>query len=92
MSNLQDDDQFNDQGQSLYSRFFISGRDIAAFFSDCGLDSQSCSLACQPSISPSLQDVDSIYSLVDRCGMAIIIDQVCLIEEYHYIEVFNNQD
>ncbi|XP_071939359.1 uncharacterized protein [Coffea arabica] len=71
-----DDDQFNDQGQSLYSRFFISGRDIAAFFSDCGLDSQSCSLACQPSISPSLQDVDSIYSLVDRCGMAIIIDQI----------------
>ncbi|KAL3505576.1 hypothetical protein ACH5RR_030958 [Cinchona calisaya] len=71
-----DGNHSNDQGPSLYSRFFISGRDIAAFFSDCGLDSQCCSLACQPSVSPTLQDVDSFYSLIDRCGMAIIIDQI----------------
>lgn len=82
MAHLQDGDESHDQGHSIYSRFFISGRDIAAFFSDCGLNTQSCSLACQPSISPSLQDVDSFHSLIDRCGMAIIIDQVCVIHEY----------
>ncbi|CAI9119065.1 OLC1v1020728C1 [Oldenlandia corymbosa var. corymbosa] len=71
-----DGDGFLDEGQSLYSRFYISGRDIAAFFSDCGSDSQTCILASKPSASSSLQDVDSFYSLVDRCGMAIIIDQI----------------
>nr|GLL48492.1 uncharacterized protein LOC109169879 [Ipomoea trifida] len=71
-----EDGQSQDQGQSLYSRFFISGRDIAAFFTDCGSDNQTCSLACQPSDSPSLEDANNVYFLVDRCGMAVIVDQI----------------
>ncbi|GFZ13853.1 calcium-dependent lipid-binding family protein [Actinidia rufa] len=71
--------QFGDQGQCLYSRFYISGRDIAAFFTDC--DSQSCVLVPPTSnsstpISPLLEDADNLCSLVDRCGMAVIVDQI----------------
>lgn len=73
--------QPSDQGHSLYSRFYISGRDIAAFFMDCGSESQTCTLASSsfdslPSPSPDLGDADNFYSLVDRCGMAVIVDQV----------------
>ncbi|KAA8527969.1 hypothetical protein F0562_035162 [Nyssa sinensis] len=69
------------QGQTLYSRFYITGNDIAAFFTDCGADSQNCTLlspssVSQPSISPMLEDADKIYSLVDRCGMVVIVDQI----------------
>ncbi|XP_057475541.1 uncharacterized protein LOC130763619 isoform X1 [Actinidia eriantha] len=71
--------QLGDQGQCLYSRFYISGRDIAAFFTDC--DSQSCVLVPPTSnsitsISPLLEDADNLCSLVDRCGMAVIVDQI----------------
>lgn len=67
-----------DQGKSLYSRFYISGRDIAACFTDCGSDSHSSILASsnfdnQLSLSPS---ADNFYSIVDRCGMTVIVDQV----------------
>lgn len=75
--------QSQDQGQSLYSRFLISGRDIAAFFVDCGLGSQNCTLACQSSISLSLEDVDNYSFLIDRCGMAIIVDQIKLRHPNH---------
>lgn len=71
--------QLGDQGRCLYSRFYISGRDLAAFFTDC--DSQSCTLLSQtlnsiPPISPILEDTDDLCSLIDRCGMAVIVDQV----------------
>jgi hypothetical protein len=33
--------------QNLYSRFLISGRDIAAFFTDCGSECQNCTLVLQ---------------------------------------------
>ncbi|CAH9120434.1 unnamed protein product [Cuscuta epithymum] len=71
-----EDGQSHEQAQSLYSHFYISGRDIAAFFTDCGSDNQMCSLACQPSNSPTLEDINNIYSLVDRCRMAVIVDQI----------------
>lgn len=71
-----DGDQIHDRGQSLYSRFLISGKDITAFFTDCGMDVQSCSLVCQSSISPKLEDPQIHSSLVDRCGMAIIVEQI----------------
>lgn len=68
------DSQPDENRQSLYSRFYIYGRDIAAFFSDSGADCQNCTL-----VSPSnsqLIDTSDCYSLVDRCGMAVIIDQI----------------
>ncbi|XP_059643008.1 uncharacterized protein LOC132284858 [Cornus florida] len=73
--------QPGDQGQYLYSRFYISGKDIAAFFTDCGSDNRNCTLASptyesQPSISPMSGFGDNLYSLIDRCGMAVIIDQI----------------
>ncbi|RAL47445.1 hypothetical protein DM860_013410 [Cuscuta australis] len=71
-----EDGHSHEQGQSLYSRFYISGRDIAAFFTDCGSDNQTCSLASQPSNSPTLEDINNIYSLIDRCRMAVIVDQI----------------
>lgn len=65
------DGHHDDQGQSLYSHFCISGRDIAAFFTDGGSDIQTRDLE-YPSHSSQL----TAYSLVDRCGIVVIVDQV----------------
>ncbi|XP_043726204.1 uncharacterized protein LOC122672780 isoform X2 [Telopea speciosissima] len=75
------DGQYDEQRQSLYSRFYISGRDIAAFFMDCDSDRGNCTLVTstfvsQPSGSPTSVDVDIFLPLVDRCGMAVIVDQI----------------
>ncbi|EOA39345.1 hypothetical protein CARUB_v10012395mg [Capsella rubella] len=75
------DTRSEEQRQNLYSRFCISGRDIAAFFTDCGSDNQGCSLLMedftnQPILSPILEKADNVYSLIDRCGMAVIVDQI----------------
>uniref|UniRef100_A0A1J3IH98 Putative vacuolar protein sorting-associated protein 13A n=1 Tax=Noccaea caerulescens TaxID=107243 RepID=A0A1J3IH98_NOCCA len=75
------DTRSEEQRQNLYSRFCISGRDIAAFFTDCGSDNQGCSLLMedftyQPILSPTLEKADNVYSLIDRCGMAVIVDQI----------------
>lgn len=74
--NTKGDGLLGDQNQSLYSRFYISGRDIAASFTDCGSDSWECSLSCQPSACHNLEDAKNLCSLVDRCGMAVIVDQI----------------
>ncbi|XP_010266663.1 PREDICTED: uncharacterized protein LOC104604129 isoform X2 [Nelumbo nucifera] len=71
----------DEQRQSLYSRFYISGKDIAAFFMDCSSDKKnsigvSSIFDGQPLRSPTLEDVDCFYSLVERCGMTVIIDQI----------------
>ncbi|KAL8152479.1 LOW QUALITY PROTEIN: hypothetical protein V2J09_010239 [Rumex salicifolius] len=70
----------DEENQSLYSRFYISVRDIAAFFTDCGSRNQGCSLIVPPGDSMSstslIDDLDSFCPLVDRCGMAIIFDQI----------------
>lgn len=73
--------QSDEQRQNLYSRFFISGRDIAAFFTDCGYDCQNCTLVAakydlNPIISPTPIKIDNFYSLIDRCGMAVLVDQI----------------
>ncbi|PON64877.1 Phosphatidylinositol-4, 5-bisphosphate phosphodiesterase gamma [Parasponia andersonii] len=72
--------QSDEQRQNMYSRFFISGRDIAAFFTDCGSDCQSCTLAVPKydsnPIIPPPEKVDNFYSLIDRCGMAVLVDQI----------------
>ncbi|XP_052204938.1 uncharacterized protein LOC127809843 isoform X2 [Diospyros lotus] len=75
------EDPLHDQGQSLYSRFYITGRDIAAFFTDCGSDCQNCTLLSPNfndilSGSPTLEEADNACSLIDRCGMAVIVDQI----------------
>ncbi|XP_075085926.1 uncharacterized protein LOC107782497 [Nicotiana tabacum] len=70
------DGLLGDQNQSLYSRFYISGRDIAASFTDCGSDDQACSLSCQPSAYHNPEDAKNLCSLVDKCGMAVIVDQI----------------
>ncbi|XP_042516642.1 uncharacterized protein LOC122090931 isoform X2 [Macadamia integrifolia] len=74
-------DQCDEQRQSMYSRFYISGQDIAAFFTDCGPDHGKCTLVTsnfgsQLSGSPTSNDIDKVLPLVDRCGMAVIVDQI----------------
>lgn len=67
--------------QSLYSRFYILGRDMAAFFIDDIYRENSTVTAKygnQTSTPSNLEDVDHFYSLLDRCGMSVIVDQVCL--------------
>ncbi|KAL6576075.1 hypothetical protein OROHE_000546 [Orobanche hederae] len=71
-----EDPQLHDHAHSLYSRFHISGRDIAAFFTDCDSKSESFNWGSQPPISASPEDANKFYSLIDRCGMAVIVDQV----------------
>lgn len=73
--------QSDDQRQNLYSRFYITGRDIAAFFTDCGSDFGSCSLV-KPNFdnqimnSPIANKDENVYSLIDRCGMAVLVNQI----------------
>ncbi|KAL5700718.1 hypothetical protein ACHQM5_026131 [Ranunculus cassubicifolius] len=75
--------QSDEHRQSLYSRFLISGRDISACFINCGSGNASSTMDTsdsddQPSNLPfsGRVDVDRYYSLIDRCGMAVIVDQI----------------
>ncbi|XP_044499300.1 uncharacterized protein LOC123220770 isoform X3 [Mangifera indica] len=73
--------QSEEYKQNIYSRFYISGRDIAAFFIDGNSDSQQCTSIMvaensQPIVSPKIEKIDSFYSLIDRCGIAVIVDQI----------------
>ncbi|KAI3677367.1 hypothetical protein L1987_86993 [Smallanthus sonchifolius] len=73
--------QHDNQEQKLYSRFCISGRDIAAFFTDGNSDIQTCDLespghSSQPSAYPVTGGACHSYSLVDRCGIVVIVDQI----------------
>lgn len=69
------------QRQRIYSRFYIAGRDIAAFFTECGSSSYDCDLVSptsgKKSTNPHLLDESDKYcSLIERCGVAVIVDQV----------------
>ncbi|XP_065863891.1 uncharacterized protein [Euphorbia lathyris] len=71
----------DEQRQSLYSRFYISGRDIAAFFTNYAIDDQKPTVVIpnvnsQAIASCSPETKGSFYSLIDRCGMAVIVDQI----------------
>ncbi|XP_024982723.1 uncharacterized protein LOC112519038 isoform X5 [Cynara cardunculus var. scolymus] len=73
--------EHDNQGQNLYSRFRISGKDIAAFFMDGGSDIQtsdqeSLSHSSQLSAYPVVDSACHSYSLVDRCGIVVIVDQI----------------
>lgn len=74
----------SDEKRNLYSRFYISGRDIAAFFTDCGSDFGSCSMVkssvdSQVMNSPIAKKDENAYYLIDRCGMAVLVNQVCFL-------------
>ncbi|KAL0457540.1 UNVERIFIED_CONTAM: Vacuolar protein sorting-associated protein 13 [Sesamum latifolium] len=71
-----EDGQFHDHGHSLYSTFHITGRDIAAFFSASSSENQSFNWTSQPPIAGNSEVADKFYSLIDRCGMSVIVDQV----------------
>ncbi|QHO42361.1 Calcium-dependent lipid-binding-like protein [Arachis hypogaea] len=73
--------QSDKQRHNLYSRFYIPGRDFAAFFTDCGSDFGSCSLVkptheSQIISSPRAKEADNVYSVIDRCGMAVLVNQI----------------
>ncbi|EPS74076.1 hypothetical protein M569_00677, partial [Genlisea aurea] len=68
-----EDAEQNYNGHSLYSRFHISGRDIAAFFTDGCLPSF---WGLLPTHSVVTKDTDNFLSLIDRCGMAVVLDQI----------------
>lgn len=59
------------------------GRDIAAFFIGGGADSgngtsdSSVFSGRQPATLPVSDEMDHFYSVIDRCGMSVIVDQVC---------------
>ncbi|CAJ1940747.1 unnamed protein product [Sphenostylis stenocarpa] len=73
--------QSDEKRQNLYSRFYISGRDIAAFFTDCGSDFGSCSMLkpnfdSQIMSSPIGNKDENMCYLIDRCGMAVLVNQI----------------
>uniref|UniRef100_A0A6N2LUY9 PH domain-containing protein n=1 Tax=Salix viminalis TaxID=40686 RepID=A0A6N2LUY9_SALVM len=73
--------QSDEKRQSIYSRFYISGRDIAAFFMDCDSQCYNSTVVVPNHNSQSLtsqisEKVDNYFSLIDRCGMAVIVDQI----------------
>ncbi|KAG2726780.1 hypothetical protein I3760_01G128300 [Carya illinoinensis] len=73
--------QSDEARHNMYTRFFISGRDIAAFFTDCGIKHQNCTLVSQNHsnqqiVSSMPEEADNFCPLVDRCGMAVLIDQI----------------
>lgn len=85
--------QSDEKRQNLYSRFYITGRDIAAFFTDCGSDVKSCSLVKpsydgQTTNSPIARKDESVYYLIDRCGMAVLVNQVCFLYTNCFAVIF----
>ncbi|WOL14400.1 hypothetical protein Cni_G23180 [Canna indica] len=72
-------DALRNERQSLYSRFYISGRDMAAFFIDDFSKEKEMFMMknmSQICISPTLKDMDHFYSILDRCGMSVVVDQI----------------
>ncbi|KAK3154093.1 hypothetical protein QOZ80_2BG0185880 [Eleusine coracana subsp. coracana] len=67
----------DEERQSLYSRFYISGRDMAAFLI-CDLSQDVYSIPDnldQDVLSGHTSD-DQFCSLLDRCGMSVVVDQI----------------
>ncbi|XP_062223332.1 uncharacterized protein LOC133922148 [Phragmites australis] len=68
----------DEERQSLYSRFYISGRDMAAFLI-CDLAQDIYSIPENLGLdvlSGHTSDANQFRSLLDRCGMSVIIDQI----------------
>lgn len=75
--------QSDERRHSLYSRFFIAGRDIAALFRDCDPECEKCSdYSNQPIVSPlGKEESHNVYPLFDQFGMAVVVDQVTVYED-----------
>ncbi|KAL7618287.1 hypothetical protein Lser_V15G01600 [Lactuca serriola] len=72
-----EEDQPDDKGQALYTRFNISGRDIAAFFTDGSSEIlESLNNSSQLSAYPVVDGACVSYSLVDRCGIVVIVEKI----------------
>ncbi|KAK8929011.1 hypothetical protein KSP39_PZI017866 [Platanthera zijinensis] len=70
--------QHDEQKQSLYTRFYISGRDMSAIFIDGEYSGKSMvSTALESHVSmENIENGSQLYSLLDRCGMSVIVDQI----------------
>ncbi|KAK8499441.1 hypothetical protein V6N12_012495 [Hibiscus sabdariffa] len=74
--------QSDEQRQNIYSRVYLSGRDITAFFTDSASDCQNYASGEPNSsnqsimMSPGLEKVGNFYSLIDKCGMEVVVDQI----------------
>ncbi|XP_038986983.1 uncharacterized protein LOC103722332 isoform X2 [Phoenix dactylifera] len=69
----------DEERKSLYSRFYILGRDMAAFFKDDIYKEKitvTAKYGSQTTTPSNFEDVDHFYSLLDRCGMSVIVDQI----------------
>ncbi|KAJ1696999.1 hypothetical protein LUZ63_005511 [Rhynchospora breviuscula] len=69
----------SDDRQSMYSHFYVSGRDMAVFFSDSMSMDRDCSGgegASQARLATSGDDSGQVYSILDPCGMSLIFDQI----------------
>lgn len=91
---LLQDNQCEERRKSLYSQFHISGRDIAAFFTDCSAGTCSWS-SLDPSYGkehmdpPTQEKLNGFYSLIDPCGIKVVVDQVLLLN-YFYDDTFHD--
>ncbi|XP_062219043.1 uncharacterized protein LOC133918926 [Phragmites australis] len=68
----------DEERQSLYSRFYIAGRDMSAFLiCDLAQDIYSIPENLGQGVLPiHTSDPSQFCSLLDRCGMSVIIDQI----------------
>ncbi|XP_078179744.1 uncharacterized protein LOC144573852 isoform X2 [Carex rostrata] len=68
-----------DDRQSMFSHFWVSGRDMAVFFSDSLSQGQHVSNAentSQAILPVSEGDSGQVYSILDPCGMSLVFDQI----------------
>lgn len=81
----------DDQEHNLYSRFRVSGRDIAALFTVGISLSQTCDLqTAGHSSRPSAYPITGChsYSLIDRCGIIVIAEQVQLSQSHSFFSIY----
>ncbi|KAI3512412.1 hypothetical protein L1887_19727 [Cichorium endivia] len=72
-----EEDQPDAEGQMLYTRFSVTGRDIAAFFTDGRSEIlESLNNTSQLSAYPVVDGACVSYSLVDRCGILVIAEKI----------------
>lgn len=72
-------DVLHDERQSLYSRFYISGRDMSASFVDKFSGDNGDNIMNDLSkirLPPTSDYTDQFYYILDRCGMSVVVDQV----------------
>ncbi|XP_042405096.1 vacuolar protein sorting-associated protein 13C-like [Zingiber officinale] len=72
-------DVLHDERQSLYSRFYISGRDMSASFVDKFSGDNDANIMNDLSkirLPPTSDYTDQFYSILDRCGMSVVVDQI----------------